>query len=517
MNVPPNTVVFLLIVARAVDPSRAHAAYPCGPNIVSAMNTTTLLRTAHVAVLTTRFTVQHLFRWGIRLGVVALLGSLLIPAGAQAQSLQVLPSADVLAGTALQIAVLGASPGAEITVQSTRRVAEFNGAERTYTASARFKADAQGRVDLAQQAPLSGSYSGADVRGLFWSMTPAADPTLAAPPLRQVLLQARRADGSLLAEQTVHLRAQDSAVLQRKAEPFAGAVFATLPGAAKHPALILLGGSEGGSLITRDAPVWASRGYAVLALPYYSPGAWGPNGPLPPELPSLPAAFADIPIERLQAARDWLVQQPEVDGTRIGVMGTSKGAEYALLAGTRMPWIKTIVAIVPTDVVWEGWGPGVAPGTRSSFAWQGQPLPFVPYKDFEKEFAGFTTGADVKIRRPQDQGRAAHPGRVPAARIPVEDIAAPLLVAGAHDDQIWDSGSMAQAIADSRGKAGRTTVALVYRDAGHFLGGTGWAPTTQYNAGPMKSGGTPEATARAQAEVFVQTVDFLRQHLGAAP
>ena len=50
-----------------------------------------------------------------------------------------------------------------------------------------------------------------------------------------------------------------------------GARFAHLPGAARRPALILLGGSEGGSLIKRNAPVYASRGYAVLALPYYLP------------------------------------------------------------------------------------------------------------------------------------------------------------------------------------------------------------------------------------------------------
>ena len=164
-------------------------------------------------------------------------------------------------------------------------------------------------------------------------------------------------------------------------------------------------------------------------------------------------------------------------------------------------------------------GPGIAVGQRSGFAWKGQPLPFVPYQDFDKEFAGFATGADVKIRRPQDAGRAAHPERVAPARIPVETIAAPVLVAGAHDDQVWDSGSMAQNIADSRGKAGRTTVALVYRDAGHALGGTGWGPTTQYNAGPSKIGGTPAATARAQAEVFVRTFEFLAQSLGpvAAP
>ena len=79
------------------------------------------------------------------------------------------------------------------------------------------------------------------------------------------------AELTLLAQQTVRLLPALPQLLQRDATPCPGARFALLPGAAKRPALILLGGSEGGSLIKRNAPVYVSRGYAVLALPYYSP------------------------------------------------------------------------------------------------------------------------------------------------------------------------------------------------------------------------------------------------------
>ena len=438
-------------------------------------------------------------------------------ASAPAQQFIVTPaSAEVLAGEPLSIRLTGLPADTEVTLGARRMVREWTGGTRPYNASARFRTSAAGALDLAGAVPLEGgSYSGADARGLFWSMAPEATPgpTLA---LNEVHLEARRGD-AMLARQTVRFLPALPQVQQRDAAPFPGAKFAHLPGSDRRPALILLGGSEGGTQITRDAPVFASRGYAVLALPYYSPPGWGPSGPTPAELPALPAAFADIPIERLEQAREWLAKQPEVDVTRIGVMGTSKGAEFVLLAATRLPWIKAVIAMVPSDVVWEGWGPGIAPGTRSSFAWQGQPLPFVPYKDFDKEFEGFATGADVKIRRPQDKGRAANPERVAPARIPVENIAAPVLVAGAHDDQVWDSGSMAENIAGSRQKAGRPTVALVFRDAGHFLGGTGWSPTTQYNTGPSKIGGTPAANARAQAEIFPKVFEFMARALGPVP
>ncbi len=450
----------------------------------------------------------------LRRGLPPVLALLLAAAPALAQRFVVTPSAEVLVGDPLQIVLEGLPPGAEVQLES-RRLATDPAGRRPYLARARFRADAQGRLDLAGAQPLpGGSYEGADLRGLFWSARPAPAGT-EAPADGAVLLQARSADGStLLASQTVQLRLALADVQSREAPPFAGARFFHRPGAGKRPALILLGGSEGGTRIVRDGPVHASRGYAVLALPYHSPAGWGPGGPTPPELPSLPAAFADIPVERLEQAREWLAAQPEVDATRIGVVGTSKGAEFALIAGTRMPWIRSIVAVVPSDVVWEGWGPGVAPGTRSSFAWKGEPLPFVPYKGFEEEFAGFQTGQPVRIRRPQDAGRAAHPGRVPAARIPVERIAAPVLVIGGHDDQVWDSGGMAEAIVKARAAAGRETEAVIDREAGHYLGGAGWSPTTQYDAGPMKSGGTPAANARAQARAWAATWAFLARTLG---
>jgi dienelactone hydrolase len=443
-----------------------------------------------------------------------------------AQQIVLEPADTVLAGEPLAIRFTGLPAGAEVQVATRRVVREFTGAQRPYAAQARYRTSASGALDLASAAPLpGGSYSGADLRGLFWSMQPVPAAAVAGGESLadgQVQIELRAVDaggqpGASLATRTLSFLRALPEVVSRPADGFPGALFSSLPGSKPRPALIILGGSEGGRLITRDAPVYASRGFAVLALPYYSPAQWGPSGPMPAEVPELPRAFADIPVERLAAARDWLAKQPGVDAQRIGVVGTSKGAEYALLAASRMPWIRSVLAIVPSDVVWEGWGEGVKPGERSSFAWQGQPLPFVPYKDFEKEFAGFATGADVKIRRPQDAGRAANPERVAPARIRVEDIAAPVMVVGGHDDQIWDSGGMAENIARSRAAAGRETVALVYREAGHFLGGTGWAPTTQYNAGPSKSGGTPEANARAQAEAWTKSFEFLRRTLGPMP
>lgn len=439
---------------------------------------------------------------------------------ASAQRIVVNAEQPVLMGDPITLQLADLQPGQTVRLDAQRVVQTFTGQVGVFQSHAVFKADAQGRVDLRSSAPLPGSsYEGVDERGLLWSMK-AGPGEVKGKPLGRIELQLRAADASTstppLAEASLTLRNALPEVVSRPVEAFPGAVFATLPGAAKRPTLILLGGSEGGTLITRDAAPWASRGYAVLALPYYSPPQWGPSGPLPPELPSLPASFMDIPVDRLQQARDWLAQQPEADATRIGVMGTSKGAEFALLAGVQMPWIKAIAAIVPSDVVWEGWGPTPGPtGVRSSFAWQGQPYAFLAYQDFAAEMAGFATGQPVKLRRPMDKGRAAaSPEQLAQARIPVERIAAPVLVAGGNDDQVWASGPMAANIVAARHKAGLPTVSLVFPEAGHFLGGTGTGPTTHYNDGPMQNGGTPAATARAQAATHAALLQFWATHLG---
>jgi len=463
--------------------------------------------------------IAHDIRWALRAGIVGFIAGVLVQPSAHAQKFELSPGAEVLAGDVMSIRLTGLPPAAEISLHSLRNVREWTGTSKAYGAAARFRVGSDGTLDLARAVPLAGgSYNGADLRGLFWSMVPlaTAPAEASAMPLNQTVLEARRGD-AVLVRQTLHLLPALPQIKQRDAAPFPGAKFAVAPGTTRRPALILLGGSEGGSFITRHAPMYASRGYAVLALPYYSSPGWGANGTTPAELPTLPPAFADIPVERLEQAREWLAAQPEVDASRIGVVGTSKGAEFALLAAVRMPWIKAVLAIVPSDVVWEGWGSGVEAGQRSSFAYQGKALPFVPYKDFEKELAGFATGAEVKIRRPLDAGRAANPERVAPARIPVEQIEAPVMVLGGHDDQVWDSGSMAENILKSRQAAGRETLALVYPDAGHYLGGNGWNPTTQYNTGPSKVGGTPVANARAQAEAFTRSFEFLAKALGPVP
>jgi len=282
-------------------------------------------------------------------------------------------------------------------------------------------------------------------------------------------------------------------------EALPGAFFMKPEGGGPFPAIILFGGSEGGdSGARRKAPLFLEQGYAVLGLPYYSP-AWG----RPPQFPELPQAFDAIPVEKAGIARDWLAARDDIRGEDIGLYGVSKGAEFVLLAGSYMDGFAAIAAIVPTDVVWEGWGPGTTSGEVSSFSWQGEPLPFVPYEGMGEAFAlANQTGTRPRLRVPHDRGRNANPDRAVAARIMVEKIDEPVLVAGGDADNVWNSGEMAQIIAERRAEAGLPTVSLVFTDAGHALSGTG-APSDWAN----------EQEIAAQQVIWPATLEFFSAHL----
>ncbi len=437
--------------------------------------------------------------------------ALLLSANLQAQRIEVRPDV-ILSGEEVQIVLKQFPRDAAVELRAERALNTWqpNTKPALYRSQARFRTSAAGSLDLATATPLEGSYRTADVRGLAWSMKPTGESAPGDWPTDRLRFTAL-IDGEVVAEASLTIHgARDDVIVEDIGDAFPGAVFAHLPGRQRRPAIIVLGGSEGYDWVARSvSPQFASRGYAVLGLPYHAP-AFIPRR----DLDMLPKSFTDIPVDRLQSAYEWLRGRDDVDADRIGVYGVSKGAEFSLIAATRMDWIDAVAAIVPSDVVWEGFGAfDAAAGTRSSFSWKGEPLPFVPYDNIQAEFSAMGTGGGAVLRRPHDHGRAAHPDRAVAARIPVETYRGALLVAGGMLDAIWGSGPMAQSIAERRAEAGLDTTTLVFWGAGHALTGDGWSPTTQLDAGPMSMGGLPAETAQAQAETWRSTLAFFNTHL----
>jgi dienelactone hydrolase len=310
--------------------------------------------------------------------------------------------------------------------------------------------------------------------GLVLTATPAFAQPAAPAPVCSV------ADGTTVVEE-VHA---DGLVAQY--------IRPTTPG--RHPALLILGGSEGGSEGVRAlAAPFARQGYAVLALSYF--GAEG-----------LPRNLDQIPLEYFATGLRWLAARPDVDAGRIGVYGISKGGEAALLVASRNPQIRATVGGVPSNVSWQGI---IRPAwdNRSSWSEGGRPLAYLSY-DFSRGFTSILalyTGALPSL--PQH----------PDAEIPVERINGPVLLISGRDDKMWPSAAMSDAVvARLRAHNFRFPVTnLAFENAGHAVANPpvlGHSPL-----GPDSFvGGTEEGNASGRAEAWRATLCFLRDALAPA-
>ncbi|MEM7662886.1 MAG: acyl-CoA thioesterase/BAAT N-terminal domain-containing protein [Pseudomonadota bacterium] len=403
--------------------------------------------------------------------------------------------APILDGDPIEIELRNVEPDSLVTLRLDE-IRMRRGKPSFYTSMATFLTATDGTLSTTRDAPISGSYEGADQAGIFWSRERPADqqPDESAELMPLNLSVDLGGDGSVEFERQIEIVSADKEIKTLDlGDEFPGAIYAIPTGDGPHPVIIVLGGSEGNDRTARNmVPHFASRGYLAVGVPYYSP-AWGDQ---PQQIPGLPRAFAELPVDYLEGITAHIKTLEVADPHRIGIWGVSKGAEYALLAGQLIGDYAAIAAIVPTDVVWEGWGTDTI---TSSFSWRGEPLPFVPYKGMSEEFQK----AEPSLRIPHDAGRAANPHRIEPARIKVEMIDAPLFVVGGDQDTVWASGPMARSIAEQRNDAGLETEIYVSATAGHFLSGNGYSSAF-------------EAEAKIKGVAYPAMLDFFERHLKPA-
>lgn len=460
-------------------------------------------------------------RWLLALGMAFL------PTAAPAQpemAPRVIAPSHIIAGDPTTLTISDVAPGERIRIHAFRRTTvsitqDGRRVERPVTthAWADYRADASGSVALDTAPPLAGTYTGSDPNGLLWSGWPIGDARLgearraeldadAAAEPGQLVLRVER-NGRLGDPVTVRIRGFSDRVrfteLEVARDGVSG-VFAAPEGASRLPTLILLHGSEGGSMAAARA--WsgrmAERGFAALALNYVA-YAWTGG------ISGVPTTFTNLPVELLGKARTWIASRAEAHSGWIALVGGSKGAELALVGASRYAWVTATVACVPSDVVWAGYGRQPAPGELlSSWSFQGRPLPFIPYDRYEEVFNGRATAAQVHVR----SRTAAPPAVVAASRIPVGQIAGPVLLLGAGRDEVWPSLAMSRNIRAAYRRSGRSKLLEVgeYSEAGHNICGTGAIPARADG----RDGGS---TARATGAAFRKTLNFLEARLKAAP
>jgi uncharacterized protein len=249
-------------------------------------------------------------------------------------------------------------------------------------------------------------------------------------------------------------------------------------GEERRVGVLVLAGSSGRVDLER-ARLLARHGALAVALRWF-----GGEGQ--------PPGICEVPLETFAAGVDWR----EAHGVRrVGIVALSKGAEGALFVACRDRRIGAVVAISPSSVAWANVGPGLdgqAYPHRSSWTWQGEALPFVPYDESWQPESG--TGEPVAYRSLYERSLLVSQAARPAAGIPVEQCEADLLLVAGGDDAVWPSAVFAEELAARRREAGRAVRMIIDPDAGHrpiFPGEPALKPS-----GSLARGGDPAADAR---------------------
>lgn len=418
------------------------------------------------------------------------------------------PATRVQWGEPFYVVVEGLVPREEITLRSTSDLRDGQ-----YRAEATYAADEKGRIDTSMSPALRGSYTGVDADGLVWSQKTTKEAIAGLEPYAlRIDVLAPTGEALANASLTRWYVAKDVVRTAVGDDGLVGAFYARA-GASKLPVVVTFGGSEGGIESGESAAMyWASRGYAALGLAYFAERG-------------LPKYLTEVPLEYFEKAFAWLDSRPEVDATKLAVMGGSRGGELALLLGATFPRVSAVVAEVPSGVSWGA--PLTLTTETASWTFGGEKIPWVPYGNEDPSEWTSADGEKALSYTPVFRAamKKAAPAVVESATIRVEKTNGPVLVLAAQDDQVWpscDLGKIAMDRLTAKGHAGRfpADTFVCYPDSGH--GGTGipGIPTSLMTASVhpitgelLAMGGTPAGIARSQRDSFRRIDTFLKDAL----
>ena len=412
----------------------------------------------------------------------------------------------------VEITVSNLPANEEIAIEASCKDNDNN----VWTSHATFQADENGVVNVAKQAPISGSYTGVDAMGLVWSIAPANNEVLqrtGALNTLEIELSVFCND-KLRAKKIMHRLAvlPDVERKEIREQGLVGTLF--YPKNLKNgPGVIVVGGS-GGRIPEYFAQLLASHGYAALALGFF-------------RVEGLPKKLENIPLEYFQTAIQWFKQQPQVDKTRVAITGRSRGGELVLLLAATFPdQIQAVVAYVPSSVVWAG----MSDGSKPAWTYKGQPVSFIK-RPSEEEMSE----AEKQGLVPHHSGTFDDPIEstsiylyimkrfsqdIEAATISVEKITCPILLISAEDDKMWPSTMFSEMVMKRLDDKKSTIVRkhLQFPSAGHGVqnpygptpGRPYFHPVTQ---SWMTIGGTAAGNARADKEAWKGVLSFLKESL----
>ena len=403
----------------------------------------------------------------------------------------------------LRIRLNGLAPSSTV-----KLAAEMTARDGTvWRSHAVFRADGAGSVDVGSARPLEGTYKAPSPMGLVWSMArEQSNATAASKRLRDpvsITFSATSETGASI-QTTVERLLADPEVTYRSLDPSSqlrgGWWLPAGPG--PHPAVIVLGGSGGGADHDRAA-LYASHGFAALALAYF-------------RAPGLPRSLVSVPLEYVGSAIDDALDTVRPPKGFVAVEGMSRGGELALLVGATFPKVRAVVGIMASGLVMGAFGepePG-DPGPAAAWTLGKKPVPDL--------FAG-----NPRVDRSQSNPEASLvPGYLAAMRdapsveratLPVERIRGPVLLITGKDDRLAPRFELAE-IARRRLERHRHRWPyehLSYENTGHtiappYIPATGNTFVHPVSKEVLALGGTTEGRAHANEDWWPKALGFLR-------
>lgn len=403
-----------------------------------------------------------------------------------------------LRDTRLTPVLTGFRPNTAVTLVTTATDA----LDRTWSSTATFRTDDDGTVSLADQAPVDGTYQGERSMGFVWSMRRESvpEPSFFVPdPPELTLTLSARVDGTTQAETSVVRRFVAPTVTHRRveSEQLVGHYYEPATDT-PQPGVVALHGA-GNQPLRNYGRLLASHGIPTLAVKWF-----GEEAPLPDQL-------SRVPVEYVQRAIEWLRSRDAVADDEVGLVGHSKGAEYALLAATVDDDVGAVVAIAPSAYVWQSPTQGVS---ETSWTVDGEPLPAVPFPE-DPQPPERVRGRTKSVGTLEDAIERASEADLAAARIPVEEATGDVLLVAGGQDGVWPSVRMAETVVERLDTTdfAHEYEALTYPDAGHVIT-IPYRPTTyEMLGGGLYLGGEPGAIAAAEADAWPQTVSWFERAL----
>lgn len=404
--------------------------------------------------------------------------------------------ADALIDVERQITVFGAQPGAQVEISATTVRQGVR-----WASYAIFEANDEGEVHVGQQVPLEGStYESADAMGLIWSQVPQVDGARQLFNLSVFDPIVTNVSVSSLGQGTTTTLTQRLAApavkrLDVDEDGLAGTLF--LPeGEGPHPAIMVLNGSGGGINEARAA-LYASRGYAALALGYF-------------KTPGRPDYISNTHLEYFQQGLQWLRKHVQPRNDFVAVSGQSRGGELALLLGaTFTREVSAVIAYVPSAFVHSAQNAADPAVGREGPTWvlDGKPLAHIWENNRHASWLPFDEGEaphrhELAMLTALEDKEAIEP-----ARIRVENINGPIILLSATDDGSWPSSLYCKMIVERLEEHGfkHNVEWIDVQDAGHAVLFP-YVPTTQivysHPVSKKVSTGGGEATANAKADLL---------------